>query len=61
MGPSQTRQPLVVTLQVNGFLLHQVPKLAVVPLNLLLFLLVPLGSAVKLLVLLLVFEKAFGI
>lgn len=61
MGPSQGCQPVIVTPQVDAFLLYQVPKLAVVPLDLLLFLLVPLCSAVQLLVFFLVLEEAFRI
>lgn len=51
----------MVTPQINRLLLQQVPKLAVMPLNLVLLFLVPLGSAAQLLVLLLVLEETFRI
>lgn len=61
MLPPQTGQALVVAAEVGGLLLHQVAELAVVPLDLLLLLLVPLGATVKLLILFLGFQKAFRI
>lgn len=52
MRPPQVGQVLVLSLQLVGFLLHQLPQLPVVPLDLLLLLLVPLSPPTVLLVLL---------
>lgn len=52
MRPAQLCQVFVLGFQVVGFFLHQVPQFAVVPLDLLLLLLMPLSPAIMLLVLL---------
>lgn len=52
MRPPKVCQMLVLGFQVVGFFLDQVSQPAVVPLDLLLLLLMPLGPAIMLLVLL---------
>lgn len=61
MRPTEVSQVLMLASQVTVPLLHQVTKLAVVPLDLLLLLLVTLSPAVKLLVFILNFKKPLRI
>lgn len=57
MRPAEVGQVFMLGFQVVGFFLNQVPQFAVVPLDLLLLLLMPLSPAIMLLVLLLNSQK----
>lgn len=61
MRPTKVCQVLVLGFQVVGFFLHQVSQLAVMPLDLLFLLLMPLSPAIMLLVLLFNSQKPLGV